>query len=79
MQATVSIAEPLALWTHIDHFDANLAQMGVVAAGIAFPLIWFRRDWRKALRALALVLVMTYPTAVVLEAVLIAFRQISPP
>jgi hypothetical protein len=77
--ATVSAAEPLALWTHIDHLDAHLAYIGVAAAGLAFPVIWFRRDRRKALRALALVLVLTYPAAVVLEATLIAFHQISPP
>jgi hypothetical protein len=77
--ATVSVAEPLALWTHIDHFDAHLAYIGVAAAGLVFPLIWFRRDWRNALKALALVVVLTYPAAMVLEAVLIAFSQISPP
>ena len=77
--ATVSVAEPLALWTHIDHLDAHLAYIGVAAAGLAFPLIWFRRDWRKALQALALLLVLIYPTAVILEATLIGFRQISPP
>jgi hypothetical protein len=77
--ATVSVAEPLALWTHIDHFDAHLAYIGVAVAGFAFPLIWFRRDWRNALKALALVVVLTYPAAVALEATLIAFSQISPP
>lgn len=79
MLATVSIAEPLALWTHIDHFDAHLAYLGVAAVGFAFPLTWFRRDWGNALKALALAVVLTYPTAVVLEATLIVFRQISPP
>jgi hypothetical protein len=77
--AAVSVAEPLALWTHIDHFDAHLAYIGVAAAGLVFPLIWFRRDWRNALKALALVVVLTYPAALILEAVLIAFSQISPP
>lgn len=77
--ATVSIAEPLALWTHIDHFDAHLAYIGVAAVGCAFPLTWFRRDWINGLKALALVVVLTYPAAVVLEATLIALRQISPP
>lgn len=79
MLATVSIAEPLALWTHIDHFDAHLAYLCVVGAGFAFPLIWFRREWRPALKALALVMILTYPTAVFLEATLIALDQISPP
>ena len=32
--ATVSIAEPLALWTHIDHLDAHLAYM-----------VWWRLAW----------------------------------
>lgn len=77
--ATITVAEPLALWTHIDHLDAHLAYIGVAAAGLALPVIWLRRDRRKALRALALVLVLAYPTAVALEATLIAFRQISPP
>lgn len=77
--ATVSISEPLALWTHIDHVDAHLAFIFVVAAGFAFAVIWLRREWRTALRALALTLVLIYPTAVVLEATLIAFRQISAP
>jgi cation transport ATPase len=77
--ATVSIAEPLALWTHIDHFDAHLAYLSVAAAGFAFPLVWFRRDWRNALKAVVFVVVLTYPAALVLEAVSIAFGQISPP
>jgi hypothetical protein len=77
--AMVSIAEPVALWTHIDHFDAHLAYLGVAVAGFAFPLIWFRRDWRNALKAAALVMILTYPTAVFLEATLIALDQISPP
>lgn len=79
MLATVSVAEPLALWTHIDHLDAHLVYLAVAAAGLAFPLVWFRRDRGKALRALTLVLVLTYPIAVAIEATLIAFRQISPP
>ena len=77
--AMVSIAEPLALWTHIDHFDAHLAYLGIAAAGFVFPLIWFRRDWRNAIKSLALVMILTYPTAVILEATLIALDQISPP
>ena len=48
--ATISIAEPLALWIRIDHLDAHLAYVGVAAAGFAFPLIWFRRDWSNALK-----------------------------
>ena len=52
--ATVSIAEPLALWTHIDHFDAHLAYIGVAAAGFTLPVIWFRRDGPNALKTLAL-------------------------
>jgi len=79
MLATVPIAEPLALWAHIDHFDAHLAYLLVAAAGFAFLLIWFRREWRKALRALALVMILTYPIAVLLESTLIAFDQISLP
>lgn len=77
--ATVSIGEPLALWTHIIHFEAHLAYLCVAAAGFAFPLIWFHREWRPALKALALMIILTYPTAVFLEATLIALDQISPP
>lgn len=44
--ATVSVAEPLALWTHIDHLDTHLAYVGVALAGLAFPLVWFRRPNR---------------------------------
>jgi hypothetical protein len=77
--ATVSVAELLALWTHIDHFDAHLAYIGVAVAGFAFPLIWFRGAWRNAFKAVAVVGVLTYPAAIVFEATLIAFSQISPP
>jgi hypothetical protein len=79
MLATVSIAEHLALWAHIDHFHAHLAYLSVAAAGVAFPLIWFRRERRNALKSLALVMILTYPSAVFLEATLIALDQISPP
>jgi hypothetical protein len=77
--ATVAIAEPLALWVHIDHIDSHLAYLGVAAASLAFPVVWYRRRWRKAVKAMAVVLVLTFPTAVLLEATLIALRQISPP
>jgi hypothetical protein len=77
--ATVLMAEPLALWVHIDHFDSHLAYLSVAAAGLALPLIWFRRQWRQAVKGVALVLVLTYPAAVILEATLIALRQISAP
>jgi hypothetical protein len=77
--ATVSLAEPLALWSHINHFDAHVAYTAVGAAGVLFPLIWFRRARRKALKALALVGLLGYPVAVVLEATLIALGQISAP
>jgi hypothetical protein len=77
--ATASVAEPLALWAHIDHLDAHLAYLIVAILGLTFPMIWFRRTWRKAVKAVALLLALTYPTAVTLELVLIALRQISPP
>lgn len=79
MLAAVSIAEPLALWAHIDNFDAHLTYLLVAASGITFPLVWFGRDGRKALQSLALSLLLAYPVAVVLEAALIALGQISPP
>ena len=34
--AMVSVAEPLALWTHIDHLDAHLAYMGVATGAWRF-------------------------------------------
>ncbi|MDF1595703.1 MAG: DUF6518 family protein [Acidimicrobiia bacterium] len=77
--ATVLMAEPLALWVHVDHFDSHLACLSVAAAGLALPLIWFRRQWRQAAKGVALVLVLAYPAAVILEAALIALRQISAP
>jgi hypothetical protein len=39
-----------------------VAYIGVAAVGLAFPLLWFRRSWHKALQATALVLILTYPT-----------------
>jgi hypothetical protein len=77
--ATASVAEPLALWAHIDHIDAHLAYVIVAIVGLTVPVMWFRRTWRKAVKAAALVLALTYPTAVTLELVLIGLRQISPP
>jgi len=77
--AAVSIAEPLALWMHIDHLDAHLAYIGVAAVGSSFSLVWFRQAWRDAFLAVALMLVLIYPMAVALEATLIAFGQISAP
>lgn len=77
--AIVSIAEPLALWAHLDHFDAHLAYVAVAGAGLAFPLVWFRRVWRTAATAVASALVLAYPAAVTLEVVLIALGQISAP
>lgn len=77
--ATVSVAEPLALWPHLDHVDARIAYIILAIGALTFPMIWFRRKWRGAFKAVALVIVLTYPSAVALEAVLIAFQQISPP
>jgi len=77
--AAVSIAEPLALWMHIDHLDAHVAYIGVAAAGFSFSLAWFRQMRRATFMTVASVLVLIYPIAVVLEATLIAFGQISAP
>jgi hypothetical protein len=77
--ATVSTAEPLALWAHIDHLDAHIAYVGVATVGLAFPLLFFRRKWSQAVRAVFLTAALTYPVAVVLEATLIALGQISSP
>jgi hypothetical protein len=77
--ATVSIAEPLALWFHIDRFDARAVYLTVAAAGLVFPLIWFRNAWRQAASATAVAMGLTYPTAVFLEAALISLGQVSSP
>ena len=77
--ATVSTAEPLALWPHIDHLDAHIAYVGVAIVGLTFPLLFFRRRWSQAVRAVFLTAALTYPAAVVLEATLIALGQISSP
>jgi len=77
--ATVSIAEPLALWAHIDHLDAHFAYFGVALIGLTFPVVWFRSALRNAVKAVALTVALTYPTAVILEAGLVALRQISSP
>jgi hypothetical protein len=77
--ATVSIAEPLALWAHIDHLDAHIVFTAVAVAGVAFPLVLFRSSPRAAFQALGLAFVFTYPVAVALEVVLIALGQVSPP
>jgi Family of unknown function (DUF6518) len=77
--ATITVAEPLALWAHIDHFDAHLAFLLVALAGLGFVLLWYRPPSARTVKAVALVIVLAYPIAVVLEAVLIALGQISPP
>jgi hypothetical protein len=77
--ATASVAEPLALWAHIDRLDAHLAYLSVAIVGLTFPVIWFRRTWRKVVKAVALPLALTYPAAVILELILIGLGQISPP
>jgi hypothetical protein len=79
LMSTVSIAEPLALWAHIDHVEAHLAYVVVALSGLAFAAVWFRTSPRDAGRALGLALVLAYPAAVVLEAALVALGQISAP
>lgn len=76
---TVSIAEPLALWAHIDHLDAHLVYVAVGLGGVALPFARFRRNPRTAFVALALAILLAYPAAVALEAALIALGQVSPP
>lgn len=77
--ATVSVAEPLALWTHIAHADARVAYALVAAIGVAVPLMRYHRGSGSRARALAVVIGLTYPTAVALEVTLIALGQISAP
>lgn len=79
MLSTISIAEPLALWAHINHTDAHIAYLGVAIAGLAFSCLFHRGDWRRAFRAVMLTVALTYPAAVVVEATLIALNQISSP
>lgn len=77
--AVVSIAEPLALWAHIDHLDAHLAYVAVAIVGFSLPLTRMWQTPRTAGTAAAMALALSYPVAVVLEAVLIALGQISAP
>lgn len=77
--ATVSVAEPVALWAHIDHLDAHIAYVGVVFVGVMLPLLAFTQERLRGLRAVLLTVALAYPAAVVLEATLIALGQISSP
>lgn len=77
--AAVSLAEPLALWFHINHVDAHITYVVVALAGLLLPLLWIRTWARKALAALAIAIAAAYPLAVVLEIVLIALGQVSAP
>ena len=77
--AAASIAEPLALWAHIDHLDAHLTYLVVAAVGITIPVIRLRAAPRRSLRATAVALAVGYPAAVIIEVALVALGQISAP
>ncbi len=77
--ATASIAEPLALWEHIDHADAHIAFVIVALIGLTLPFLPVRAGLRTSLTGVSLAIVLAYPLAVVLEVVLIALGQISAP
>ena len=79
MLAAGSMAEPVALWAHIDHSDAHITFNIVAAAGLAIPLMLFRDRVGQGIRAAALALAALYPLAVVLELTLILLGQISAP
>ncbi|MBK5268652.1 MAG: hypothetical protein JJE47_14590 [Acidimicrobiia bacterium] len=67
MLAAVSMAEPLALWAHIDHRDAHITYVIVAVAGLAMFLVLFRNRTRQGIRSSVLALAALYPLAVVLE------------
>lgn len=77
--AAVSMAEPVALWAHIDHRDAHITYVIVAVIGLVIPLVLFRDRMRQGLRSLVLALAALYPLAVVLELTLILLGQVSAP
>lgn len=79
MLAAISMAEPVALWAHIDHRDAHITYIIVAAAGLGIPLMLFRDRVGQGIGASALALAALYPLAVVLELTLILLGQISAP
>lgn len=78
MLAAISMAEPLALWAHIDHRDAHITYV-MVAAALVMPLVLFRGRMRSGIRSSVLALAVLYPLAVVLELTLILLGQVSAP
>ena len=77
--SSVSIAEPLALWAHIDHVDSHIAYLIVGALGLVLPMTLLGRDRKCLIGAIGIVMLAVYPTALILEVTLIALGQISPP
>lgn len=77
--ATVSVAEPVALWSHINHIDAQVTYVLVAVVGLILPFVWLRPLPRRAVKATALTVTLLYPSAVVLELVLIVLGQVSAP
>lgn len=75
---TASVAEPLALWKHIDHTDAHIAFVIVASIGLTLPFL-IRSGLKTSLIGVSLSILLAYPLAVVLEVVLIALGQISAP
>lgn len=77
--ATAAVAEPLALWAHVDHLDAHITYVVVALVGVIAPQAITQGSVRRRLISTAWVVIAAYPTAVVLEAVLIALGQVSAP
>ena len=77
--AAVSMAEPLALWAHIDHNDAHITYVIVAVAGLVLPFVLFRDRMGLGIRSSVLALAAVYPLAVVLEFALILLGQVSAP
>ncbi len=77
--AAVSMAEPLALWAHIDHIDARITYVTVAATGLVLPFVLFRDRMGLGIRSSVLALAALYPLAVVLEITLIVLGQVSAP
>ncbi len=77
--AAASMAEPLALWGHIDHVDAHITYSVVALVGLSIPVAVSATPMRKRWGLTASAVLVTYPVALLLEVVLIGLGQISAP
>lgn len=77
--AVISVAEPVALWAHIDHLDAHVTYVLVGIVGMSIVPALLRPPARTAALAAAMALIGVYPLAVGVELLLIALGQVSGP